>query len=183
MTKRGMSSKLPKNISDDKVQKLLLENFIVLQKVMTDMSVKFDRLSDHMSKLLALFESSAKSFSEKQPVVTKEDKDFLEKLDRLLEQNKLIAKGLTMIDERAKEKISPQQFQPQPPQQQTNNPPQGYQIPKSMSNFQQTPQQFQQNHQQQNQQQKSQYSESLLSDQSDVQKDPSNKKSRLLPRF
>ena len=84
MTKRGMSSKLPKNISDDKVQKLLLENFIVLQKVMTDMSVKFDRLSDHMSKLLALFESSAKSFSEKQPVVTKEDKDFLEKLDRLL---------------------------------------------------------------------------------------------------
>ena len=116
-----VSKKLPKNLTDEKVQKLLLENFIMLQRVMTDMSMKFDRLSDHMSKLLNLFENSAKSFSDKQPLVTKEDKDFLEKLDRLLEQNKTIAKGLTMMEERARDKISPSQQLPSQ---------QGYQIPK-----------------------------------------------------
>lgn len=120
------SAKLPKNISDEKVQKLLLENFVVLQKVMTDMSSKFDNLSNNISKLLNLFESSAKSFTEKQGVVTKEDKEFLEKLDRLLDQNKTIARGLTMMEERVRDKFSSAQ--------QINM--QGYQIPRQMENIQ-----------------------------------------------
>ncbi len=48
---------------------------------------------------------------------TKIDKDFLEKIDKLLEQNKIIAKGLTIIEDRLSERsgvIQPaQQYQQQ----------------------------------------------------------------------
>ena len=40
-------------------------NFISLQKVLTNLSGRFDELSDNMSKLLQLFEISAKTFAEK----------------------------------------------------------------------------------------------------------------------
>ncbi|MEK6891118.1 MAG: hypothetical protein AABX03_03180 [Nanoarchaeota archaeon] len=172
MTKKGVNSnKLPKNLTDEKIQKLLLENFIVLQKVMTDMSVKFDRLSDHISKLLNLFESSAKSFSDKQGAITKEDKDFLEKLDKLLEQNKTIAKSLTMMEERVRDKIpsnSPMQMQPQTMQNQ------GYQIPRY-------PPQQQNN---QSQMRPSQFTSSQNDKLTqEIPDNPQNKKSKLLPRF
>ncbi|MFA6022745.1 MAG: hypothetical protein WC781_01515 [Candidatus Pacearchaeota archaeon] len=98
--------KSSKKMSDVEMQKLLVENFVGLQRTMADMAVKFNGLSDNISKLLTLFEISAKSFAEKQSVgITTEDKEFLEKLDKLLEQNKLIAKGLTMMEERVREKM------------------------------------------------------------------------------
>ncbi len=81
---------------------LIVDNFVALQKVFTNLAIKFDSLSEQISKLLSLFEISAKSFAEKQGAdITREDKEFLEKIDRLLEQNKLIAKGLTMMGEKS----------------------------------------------------------------------------------
>lgn len=97
-----------KTIPKSQTDTLMVENLVALQKAMVDMTVKLDNLTTQTSKLLNLFEISAKSFMEKQSAgFTSEDKDFLEKLDKLLEQNKLIAKGLTMMDERVRDKVSP----------------------------------------------------------------------------
>ncbi len=88
------------NISS--IDKALIENFIALQKVMTNVSVKFDDLSGKISKLLEVFEISAKSLAEKdfKDFIKVNDKEVLEKLDSLLEQNKIIAKGLIMIHDK-----------------------------------------------------------------------------------
>jgi len=101
------------------INKLMIENLIILQKTMIDMTTKLDNLANQTSKLLNLFEISAKSFMERQGGITKEDQEFLEKLDKLLEQNKTIAKGLTLMEERVREKVT---IQPNIPQQITQNP-------------------------------------------------------------
>ena len=74
------------------LNKILVENFVNLQKAITNLAVKFDSLSEQISKLLQLFEISARSFGEKisigAPDIEK-DREFLNKLDKLLEQNKV----------------------------------------------------------------------------------------------
>ena len=99
-----------KKVSQDvaKLNTLLVENFVHLQKAMSNLTLRFDKLADQISSLLQLFEISARSFSEKlekaAPEIEK-DKDFLDKLDKLLEQNKIIAKGLTLMEEKLKERV------------------------------------------------------------------------------
>lgn len=80
------------------IEKALIDNFVSLQKVMTNMAVKFDSLTTQISKLLELFEISAKELAEKG--YSLEDKKVVEKLDSLLEQNKIIAKGIALLHER-----------------------------------------------------------------------------------
>ncbi len=99
--RRKTSSAPKKSQSDIQVEKLLIENFVSLQKVMTSMTIKFDNLASQMSKLLELFEVSAKSMAEK-GFATNEDKKVLEKLDSLLEQNKTFAKGIALLHEKEK---------------------------------------------------------------------------------
>jgi len=88
------------------IEKALIENFIALQKVMTNLSIKFDNLSTQISKLLELFEISAKSLAEKDfsEKGERDDKIIIEKLNNLIEQNKLLAKGLTLMHDRIPEK-------------------------------------------------------------------------------
>lgn len=105
----------------EKLNHMLVENFVNLQKAVTNISIKFESLSEQISKLLNLFEISAKSFSEKLAIGTPElekDKEFLNKLDRLLDQNKVIAKGITLMEEKVRARMSPepkpfQRFSPQ----------------------------------------------------------------------
>lgn len=105
-----------KNSNEQKVsgaEKVLIENFVSLQRVMTNLAVKFDNLSSQISKLLELFEISAKTLAEHGP--TKEEKKIVERLDNLLEQNKVIAKGIALLHEKG---ISEQQYiTPMPPMQ------------------------------------------------------------------
>ena len=76
-------------------EELLIENFVGLQHAMTNMSVKFGGLSDNISKLLEIFEESAKNFvSGGKP----DDAEMLSKIDSLLNQNKTIAKGLVLME-------------------------------------------------------------------------------------
>jgi len=93
----------PAKPSAPSLEKALIDNFVNLQKVLTNLAVKFESLSDQISKLLQLFEISAKSFVEKKSSDFEgksKDKEFLDKLDTLLNQNKTIAKGLTLIESR-----------------------------------------------------------------------------------
>ena len=98
MPKRGKS----KDSLDEKV----LENIIELQKIHVNMAEKFDKLAKEISNLLALFELAARNFS-KHPAakIGESDKEFLEKIDKLLEQNKTIAKGLTIMEEQMRKKL------------------------------------------------------------------------------
>jgi len=91
-----------------KIDDALMDNFVSLQKVLTNLAIKLDGLTDQVSKLLNLFEISAKNFAEKQAgkgVKDKErDREFLEKLDSLMEQNKTIARGLTLMEQKVRDK-------------------------------------------------------------------------------
>jgi hypothetical protein len=113
--KEGKDNKLPikednfKKMNKKELEELLLENFITLQKVLTNLSLKFDELSNNISRLLELFEISAKSFKDKYESVdlsqsSNLDKDFLKKLDSLLDQNKTISKAIMLMEERIRNK-------------------------------------------------------------------------------
>jgi uncharacterized protein YllA (UPF0747 family) len=112
--------RLTQTSSEVKVEKILVENFVSLQKVMTNLSVKFDSLTSQISKLLELFEISAKSLAQKDFGAEKgykDEKKIIEKIDNLAEQNKTIARGLTLIHDRNSQEIpyEPSIREPQPP--------------------------------------------------------------------
>lgn len=113
------------------VEKKLAENFIALQKVMVNLSVKFDVLTNKISKLLDLFEISAKSLAKKDFKMEGPDRDeqkVIQKLDNLAEQNKIIARGLTLMHDRigGQERPAPRPMQaplPRAPPQMQRPPP------------------------------------------------------------
>ncbi len=98
---------MPKRASSEKnIEDKILENLIELQKVHTGIAEKFDKLTKEISNLLALFELAARNFSKNPAVkVGESDKEFLDKIDKLLEQNKTIAKGLTLMEEQMRKKL------------------------------------------------------------------------------
>lgn len=83
------------------IPKALISNFVALQKVQTDLTVKLDELAKQIAELLKLFEETAKTFAENPAILTSErDKEFLDKINQLLEQDKVIAKGVVYIEDR-----------------------------------------------------------------------------------
>ncbi len=99
-----------------RIERSLAENIIQLQKINADLAEKFDKLSNEISQLLALFEITARTFTKNMPLGEHEkDKEFLEKIDKLLEQNKILAKGLTLMEERLRERM----YGPRPSPQET----------------------------------------------------------------
>jgi hypothetical protein len=99
-----------------KIEKILLENFADLQKVMVDLSLKLGDLTGKISRLLELFETSAKSISEKDFDLNQDNKRVIEKIDSMIEQNKTIAKGLSTIYENKNPFLEPRKIQPMPGQ-------------------------------------------------------------------
>lgn len=109
------SGKAKVNRDAEKLNNILVENFVGLQKAMTNMATKFDNMADQISKLLQLFEISARSFAEKLNTTVPElekDKEFLDKLNKLLDQNKTIAKGLSLMEEKLRERLYGNRPQP-----------------------------------------------------------------------
>lgn len=103
MAKRGANDA---SQSPVKIEDKVLENLVQLQKVQVILAEKFDKLSDQISKLLGLFELAAKSFASNPAVKsTEKDEEFLGKINTLVEQNKTIAKGLTLMEERIRERV------------------------------------------------------------------------------
>ena len=98
------------------IEKALVENFISLQKVMANLSVKFDNLTEQITKLLEIFEISAKALAEKdlEKFQNSDNAELLKRLDNVLEQNKIIAKGLTLMHEKNFDSSEPVQEYSQP---------------------------------------------------------------------
>lgn len=106
MTKKRASHKSTRRHASGNIEEKVLENLVELQKVHTNLAEKFDKLSEQISELLALFEMTARSFATNPQIqAVEKDKEFLEKIDMLLEQNKTIAKGLTLMEQRIREKV------------------------------------------------------------------------------
>ena len=107
-SRRAKSSPTPrKTFNDLRVEKVLVENFISLQQVMTTLSIKFDNLSEQISKLLQLFEISAKALAEKDFNTERgnlNSEKIAKQMDSLLEQNKVIARGMTLINDKILER-------------------------------------------------------------------------------
>jgi len=116
-SRKSSHSSSPRKKSE-KLEDHILQNLVELQKVHVNLANKFESLSNQISNLLALFEMSARTFA-KQPTlqISEKDKEFLEKIDKLLEQNKTIAKGLTLMEQKMREKlygpINPSENRPQ----------------------------------------------------------------------
>lgn len=104
-TKKASSKKSTSTSTKGKLEEKLLTNLIELQKVHTDLAEKFNRLTNEISHLLGLFETAAKSFAKHPAAPAEKDKEFLEKIDMLLEQNKTIAKGLTLMEEKIRQNM------------------------------------------------------------------------------
>ncbi len=95
---------------------LLTENFVNLQKSFAQLTQRFDNLAGQISALLRLFEISAKNIAEKPELGF--EKDFTNKLNAILDQNKVIAKAMSIIEERTRQPAPMQPVQMQYPQQQ-----------------------------------------------------------------
>ncbi len=96
---------------DKKLDSVLIENFVSLQRVLTNLAVNVDNLSNRIAKLLELFEISAKALAEKDFEFQEDTAQLVEKLDSLIDQNKVLARGMALMHER----MPREQFPPPAP--------------------------------------------------------------------
>ena len=104
--KNASEASMSSSVKRNDTERILIENFVSLQKVMVNLSVKFDGLTQQISKLLDLFEISAKALAEKDFEIEKSNREnmkILEKIENVLEQNKTIARGLSLMHDRLSE--------------------------------------------------------------------------------
>lgn len=106
--KRNKKTKKAKREHAEKVrvemQPVLVDNFVALQKVMVNLASKFDNVNTQLTKLLDIFETSAKTLAKKGFKLEAGEEGanndaVLEKLSELSEQNKVIARGMTLMHE------------------------------------------------------------------------------------
>jgi hypothetical protein len=94
---------------------------------MLNLSNRFDNLSEQISKLLGLFEVSAKVLAEKDFEIergnSQESSKILEKIDDIIDQNKTIARGLSLMHEKTSSQYNYSSASADYPPTSTNYPP------------------------------------------------------------
>ena len=93
-------------------EEIMIENFVGLQKAMTNLSVKFESLTEQINNLLEIYEKAAKNFynAKKEGDVdsktfsgraqARNDNEIRDKINDLMEQNKTLAKGMVLMQEK-----------------------------------------------------------------------------------
>jgi hypothetical protein len=125
-TSRKPSSRKTTVKKKSNIEKMLIENFTSLQGVMADLSVKFNSLAGSIAKLLEVFENAAKTLMEKDLNVGESRVDnakVVERLDKLLEHDRVIARSLALLHEDHREEVQIQE-QTRPARPQGIRPPQ-----------------------------------------------------------
>lgn len=96
---------------------ILIENFVLVQKALTETAIAFKSLQNRFDKFLQLVEKAAlseavpqakkqeKMFGEKELTKGVERSDLVGKIDALIEQNKAIAEGMMLLERIIKEKL------------------------------------------------------------------------------
>lgn len=108
MVKKSVSSPKfgKKKMTAREREELLIENFVGLQKAMTNLSIKFEGMTGQINKLLEVFELAARNFVSGGGS-SEDNTDVLKKIDSLLDQNKTIAKGLVLIEDKIRGREQP----------------------------------------------------------------------------
>jgi len=105
--KKKKSSSPRKSAHVIRVEAQLMENFVSIQKVLTYLTKGLDENTKKMGDFLELFEESAKAFVKNSPNSSSENskdnwqEEVTDKIDNLFEQNKVLARGLTLIHDEA----------------------------------------------------------------------------------
>ena len=89
---------------------VLIQNSIALQKAVTILAINLEKFSKEIGKLLEFMSDSAKSFEAEEKskgtiAGTAVSGDIVKKLDMLIDQNKMVAKGLVLLENYLKDKI------------------------------------------------------------------------------
>jgi len=79
-----------------------VENSVSLQKITAEAIVSMNRLAKEIEDLVGLFKEAAKTVEEHR------DTEIIAKIDELTEQNKTIAKSLTLMIEKEKPRPLPE---------------------------------------------------------------------------
>lgn len=100
------SVKKTKSLTKAEKDDLLIENFVSLQKAMTHLSLKFETLSDNLSRFLEVLEKSAKGYLSKASSKDELSPEISKQVEYLIDQNKALAEGLLLIDDTLRKKDS-----------------------------------------------------------------------------
>lgn len=100
---------------------LMLENSVMLQKSMVNLIENITKLNEQISNLIGLFEEAAKQFIKTEKVAKEEkgeseeeETGLVNKLDKLLEQNKTIAEALTLLHQNTRDSLDSLKPKPLP---------------------------------------------------------------------
>jgi len=92
---------MPKGQKKEEINEKVLENLVEIQKLYADLAENFSKTSQKLDALINLFEATAKSFvSSPSGEESNKHREIMEKLNQLMEQDKLIAKGITILEEK-----------------------------------------------------------------------------------
>jgi len=94
-----------KETKKDKLISILVDNSIAMQKAFTNLSERMNKVTTQVSELLQLFEITAHSIAEKPELGF--EREFSDKLNVLLDQNKIIARGISLMSQHALAAPSP----------------------------------------------------------------------------
>ena len=108
------SVSITRGLTKSEKETLLIENFVGLQKAMTHLSLKFENLSDNLSKLLGVLEMSAKNYLSEEAPKNASSSELLKQVNYLIDQNKALAEGLLLIDDTIRKKEQKQEKESSP---------------------------------------------------------------------
>lgn len=89
---------------------VLIQSSIALQKAVTILAVNLEKFTKETGKLLEFMSDSAKSFEAEEKsrgtvAGTAISGELVKKLDMLIDQNKMVVKGLVLLENYLKERI------------------------------------------------------------------------------
>lgn len=92
-----------KEVKNKSEMNLLLENSIVLQKTITKLAIELKTLNKKVSSMLDLFEDASEAFKQGGGIAVPAEmagtEELVDKMDKLIKQNKTIAKGILLLEE------------------------------------------------------------------------------------
>jgi len=102
-TKKSTKSTKPSSKGYEKTIRLLIENNVMLQGKLVNLTSSIDGMNKQMGKILHLIEIASTDFSKKESEGEGHE-NLIEKLESLINQNKTIAKGLILLEKFVREK-------------------------------------------------------------------------------
>lgn len=96
------------------ISNLILENTVALQRNLVETTEELKNLNIKLTRLLEIFEKANRTFEDSLEKGTETDVVELEKkIDALVEQNRIIAKGLLLLEKSTRSTMSSSQSQSQ----------------------------------------------------------------------